>query len=178
VERDFLYTDLENGVLIGCFPQTRRGELSSLEEDLVRTWTETVKQEMPRTLQASMAGPGPRIVFGLAELREKVICFDAKLDDRLVEAMKLALLEGLPGREAAGVADLALVAAHPDSEVLAFQPLDADRMAVGEHLLEAPVAMYGDFWATRDNVKTLLPGLFEGLWVHHSRSRAGQHLAQ
>jgi hypothetical protein len=36
-----------------------------------------------------------RVIFGLASLREKIICFDADLDDRLVEALKLQLLRDL-----------------------------------------------------------------------------------
>ncbi|HEY5920918.1 MAG TPA: CpXC domain-containing protein [Kofleriaceae bacterium] len=36
-----------------------------------------------------------RVIFGLASLREKIICFDADLDDRLVEALKLQLMRDL-----------------------------------------------------------------------------------
>lgn len=47
-----------------------------------------VQQEMaPRMKQ--------RVIFGLAALREKIVCFDAGVDDRLVEALKLQLLRDL-----------------------------------------------------------------------------------
>ena len=172
VERDVLYADLLHGVLIGCFSRARRGELASLEEQLVETWVTAVETEAPPAVAAQFEGPGPRVVFGLAELRQKVVCFDAQLDDRLVEAVKLALLEGVPGAAAAGVADLLLVAVDP-ARGLVFQPVDAAGVAVGPHEVTAPLAMFEDFAATRERVAALLPGLFERLWVHHSLAREG-----
>jgi hypothetical protein len=171
VERDTLYSDLSAGFLIAVFSPTRRAECRELEETIAGTWARTIEIEAPAAVRAAFVGPGPRVVFGLAALREKVVCFDHQLDDRLVEAAKLALLEGIPGRAEAGVTDLVLVAVDEAAETMVFQPIGADGVALGEHLVQAPMAMMRDLDRTRAMVQALLPELFEGLWVHWSRSR-------
>jgi hypothetical protein len=171
VERDTLYSDLSSGFLIGVFAPTRRAECRELEETIAATWARTIEVEAPAAVRAAFSGPGPRVVFGLAALREKVVCFDHQLDDRLVEAAKLTLLEGIPGRAEAGVADLVLVAVDEPAGIMVLQPIDAQEAAVGAHLVHAPLAMMRDLDRTRAMVQALLPELFEGLWVHWSRAR-------
>ena len=73
VERDFLYSDLLAGILIGVFPRTRLGELQSLEQTLATAWAQTITGEAPEAIRATFVGPGPRVVFGLGALREKVV---------------------------------------------------------------------------------------------------------
>ena len=171
VERDLLYSDLPGGILIGAFAPTRRGERPQLEADIAETWVQTVEVEAPAPVARHFKGPGARVVFGLAALREKIVCFDARLDDRLVEAVKLALLEGIEGRAEAGVADLVLVEVQRPDERMLMQPTGPQGEAVGDQLLQVPFAMYRDFESTRDINAGLLPQLFEGLWVHWSRAR-------
>jgi len=171
VERDLLYSDLHGGILIGAFAPTRRPEVVQLEADIAETWVQTVEVEAPPVVARYFKGPGPRVVFGLAALREKVVCFDARLDDRLIEAVKLALLEGIAGRAEAGVTDLILVEVQRSNELMLLQPVGADGVAAGDELLQIPFAMYRDFESTRNIITNLLPQLFEGLWVHWSRSR-------
>lgn len=171
VERDALYTDLHRGVLIGHFPRTRFAEMEMLEAQIAETWAQTITAEAPGAVARRFDGPGPRIVFGHAALREKVVCFDARLDDRLVEAMKLVLLEGFEGRAEAGVADLVLVEVRPREEVLVFQPVGDDGEAVGPQLVHAPLAMYRDLEGTRETLEAALGGLFAGLWVSWRRVR-------
>jgi hypothetical protein len=171
VERDALYTDLHRGALIGHFPRTRFAEREALEAQIAETWAQTITVEAPAAVAKRFQGPGPRIVFGHAALREKVVCFDARLDDRLVEAVKLLLLEGIDGREEAGVADLVLVEVRPRDEALAFQPVGPDGEAVGDHMLEAPLVMYRELEADRAIVEDALAPLFEGLWVSWRKVR-------
>ena len=177
VERDTLYSDLASGLLIGSFSPTRRGECAALEETLATTWAQIVLTETPAGVRETFAGPGPRVVFGLAALREKVVCFGHRLDDRLLEASKLALLEGIPGRAEAGVCDLVLLGVDPVADTLELQPVGADGAAAGDHLVRAPMAMLRDLERTRHIVQGLLPQLFAGLWVHWSRARPAGLLA-
>jgi hypothetical protein len=76
----------------GCLPW-RRGWIefatSTFESSMVVNAPELVRgwgREMTR-----------RLVFGLASLREKIVAFDAGLDDRVVELVKIQLLRALGG---------------------------------------------------------------------------------
>ena len=97
VEDAFMYTDFDRGQWIGCFP-------SSWEV----VW-QRHEHEPQRAFQATVAGPNAppparrlaanlrvRATFGLEALREKLVIFEAGLDDALVEALKLDLMRALP----------------------------------------------------------------------------------
>jgi hypothetical protein len=66
VERDTLYTDLLNGVMIGVFSRARRNERAALERQLADTWTEVVEREAPALVRASfVADKKLRVVFAM-----------------------------------------------------------------------------------------------------------------
>ena len=90
------------------------------------------------------------------------------MDDRIVELVKLALLDGIAGRAEAGVAGLMLVEVSDTERYLAFQPIGADNQPIGQQQLRAPLEMYDDIERSRDNLIQLFPALFQGLWIHHS----------
>jgi hypothetical protein len=172
VERDCLYTDLLNGVMIGVYPRTRSGERAALEQQMRDTWARVIDTEAPAVVRRSFgAEKRLRVVFGYAALREKVLCFSRGLDDRAVEAVKLALLEGIPGREKAGVERLVLVDVADDG-ALRFGIIKAGGVSDGRELSVAG-AMYADMAATRETLEVLLPGLFAGPHVDCARAREG-----
>lgn len=112
VERELLYTDLPRGQAIGVFPSERRGDGGAMERGF-----DTMVDQL--ALEPGLAGrtlPMRRIVFGYAELREKLICADAGLDDRVVEALKLVLLARTTW-VSGGSRGLLLVAVEPDQLV-------------------------------------------------------------
>jgi hypothetical protein len=95
----------------------------------------------------------------------------------VVEAVKLALLEGIPGREKAGVKRLVLVDIGDDG-ALTFAILndlngDTGPAALAPQQLRVAGAMYTDFANTRAHLEALLPGLFAGPHVDCSRARDG-----
>ena len=172
VERDCLYTDLLNGIMIGVYPRPRRGEREALERQMSDTWARVLDEEAPAVVRRTFGTDKRlRVVFGYAELREKVLCFERGLDDRVVEAVKLALLEGIPGREKAGVERLVLVDVADDG-ALGFGIIKRDGSTDGRELRVAG-AMYADMAATRTTLEALLPGLFAGPHVDCARAREG-----
>ncbi|MCB9727278.1 MAG: CpXC domain-containing protein [Deltaproteobacteria bacterium] len=165
VERDLLYTDLDRGVFIGVFARARRGEVAELSETIRRTFEEVVGTEAPRAVRESFPETRPRVVFGYAELREKVVCFDHGLDDRVVEAIKLALLEGIPGAAAARVSGLVLVEVQEDGG-LVLAPVGGDRPFGDRPFVVAPPAMVAEMHARAEHLAVLLPSLFNGPYVN------------
>lgn len=112
VERELLYTDLPRGQAIAVFPSERRGEGVAMEQGFEGMWGGLAEE--PGLAGKSL--PLRRIVFGYAELREKLICADAGLDDRVVEALKLVLLARTSWVQA-GSRGLLLVAVELDQLV-------------------------------------------------------------
>lgn len=94
VEPTMLYTDFERHHWIAVLPDEairHRSELVRLVDEGFHRNMEVhcppmVKQWAPLFLR--------RVVFGLQSLRDKLIAFDAGLDDRVLELFKLQLLRG------------------------------------------------------------------------------------
>ena len=92
VDKELLYTDFARQHFIGVFPladQPRFLECGALVE---QTFAEALVERAPAALRKEAAGFAVRVVFGLAELREKLLCFRAGLDDRVLEMVKLAVM--------------------------------------------------------------------------------------
>ncbi len=88
LEAELLYTNIEKKYWIVM--------LSSYEEPRWREHEARVKLAFEQHcrlagVSATQAGAlAVRVVFGLAALREKVLCFDAGVDEAAIEALKLA----------------------------------------------------------------------------------------
>ncbi|HJU22718.1 MAG TPA: CpXC domain-containing protein [Casimicrobiaceae bacterium] len=153
VERDLLWTDLDAGLLIAVFPQTEREralELSHIVEDV---YDRAFVREPPAVVRASVPELRCRVVFGYEELREKIVCFDGGLDDRILEALKLAIMEAQPNiyrPSLQAVDEQALWFAGVGSNA---QPFAVDRRA------------YEAMRADEPALRILLPGLFAGAHV-------------
>jgi hypothetical protein len=79
-------------------------------------------QELGRALR-------PRLVFGWAALREKLLCDDLGLDDITLELVKLAMLRAIPGAPLDEAQELRLLGGEPDT--LHFVWLDSMTEAHG-----------------------------------------------
>jgi hypothetical protein len=86
IEKEFSYIDLARNTFIKVKPRHDRHlwkeASAALEEDL---------QRVPSVL-SDVRGRTERVVFGLGELREKLIAEDHGIDDRMVEMLKALLI--------------------------------------------------------------------------------------
>jgi hypothetical protein len=86
VERAFHYIDPSRGALFAVFPRNERHRWragSAVVERASGLVPDALTPGGPRTL---------RVVYGMDELREKLVAQDAGLDDRMVELMKVLLV--------------------------------------------------------------------------------------
>jgi hypothetical protein len=98
VETELLYTDYEQRLFAAVFPRERRANISECEMLIESTYQQVFLQEAPAFARVALGGElSRRVVFGYEELREKVVCFGADLDDHIIEAVKIALIDGRPG---------------------------------------------------------------------------------
>jgi CpXC protein len=80
--------------------------------------------------QGLARGLRPRLVFGWAALREKLLCDDLGLDDVVVELVKLTMLRTIPGAIVNEDRELRLVGGEPDE--LHFVWIDSETESYGE----------------------------------------------
>jgi hypothetical protein len=169
VERDILYTDLAHGLFVFAFPRARRPEARSLGEFADAVFRQTVLTEPPRAVRQRFGQIEPRVVFSYDELREKVLCADHQLDDRVVEGVKHTLLS-VPGSEEAGVRGLILVTVEdgPHGSLIfaqvgdAFSPEERPLLTVGREV-------YDDMATEQARALLAAPGMLDGPYVHRER---------
>ena len=103
-----------------------------------------------------------RVIFGLASLRDKLVCFDAALDDRLVEALKIQLLRDLGLALAPGTY---FYLAEVTGAELTFEyaPPDAD----GTKQLTIPRTMLDELAHERAQLEAAVPELWNDIVVDY-----------
>lgn len=84
----FTYVDVERGHWLQVEPVRRRPEWSTVEADAMRALARSLDLTSP-IISGLAESARRRVVFGLEELREKLIVWDAGIDDGLLECMKL-----------------------------------------------------------------------------------------
>jgi hypothetical protein len=94
VDTPFLYIDLPSRFVAGHFPLGWEDDWPAHERVLRDTVARNFGAAAPTVARELGQGLTCRAVFGLAALREKVLCQRAGLDDRVLEALKLSLVAG------------------------------------------------------------------------------------
>jgi CpXC protein len=90
IEKPFFYTDFDRNHFFLVKPRYER-----------HTWTEA-SQQLDRMLKgvpkiiSNVDGRKVRVVFGMAELREKLVADEAGIDDRMVEMLKVLMIYDHP----------------------------------------------------------------------------------
>ncbi|MDP2307576.1 MAG: CpXC domain-containing protein [Pseudomonadota bacterium] len=96
LEEPFVYIDFDRKQWITCFPPAREAEWSSLESEPREDWKEAMITYAPPLVRAWSAGFTVRAVFGLAALREKLVCIDQGVHDIWLAVMQLDAMLQLP----------------------------------------------------------------------------------
>lgn len=167
VERELLYTDLDGGLFVGVFPNHRRADYQACAETIEQAFARALGGEAPLAIRHEFRHVQPRVCFGYAELREKVVCFAAGLDDRVVEALKLTVMEGIPGAAESGVKNLILVDIGAEGALIFAQEMDRP-MSPSDPLIQVDRAVYDDLARDRERIALLLPALFSSAYVQAS----------
>lgn len=90
VEKEFLYSDFGRNAFYKVKPRKARHQWEAASQELEEDLSKIPKDLTKRQLRHR------RVVFGLGELREKLIAEDAGIDDRLVELLKVFLVYDHP----------------------------------------------------------------------------------
>ncbi|HWF85229.1 MAG TPA: CpXC domain-containing protein [Vicinamibacterales bacterium] len=156
IEHEMLYTDLERRQFFGVFPRGAAAQFAQYEEWIEATYRQAFLEEGPNVVRQALNHCVRRVVFGYEQLREKVVCFDAGLDDRILEAVKVALGDTEPALGAR----------------LSLQSVAGGRLLLATESGAAVAVdrdVYDGIAADADRIKTLLAPLWQGLFVSAER---------
>jgi hypothetical protein len=155
-----LWTDLDRLEYAVVLPAARAPEGADLEQRVTERFAATFLRE-PQDVWEDPAQVAVRVVFGVAALQEKLITSDAGLDDRVLEALKAALIASPTGRRF-GLTELRLTDVTASGELVFAGP------GLPEPLVVAAAA-YVALHARREGLAKDLPELFRGAWVDLAR---------
>ena len=159
-----IWTDLP-GRLCACIVQEAdRPHWALLEEEARSALSVPLCDEGPAAVRRWGTQVMIRLVFGFEELREKVVCRLAGLDDRIVEYLKVTLAD-----RDRGVVPVLDGCGGPADD-LCFRFLDRDEAVT------LPRDGYRQAAARTAELADELPGLFaaRATWVHWGRARHGR----
>ncbi|GMV41532.1 MAG: hypothetical protein AMXMBFR64_32480 [Myxococcales bacterium] len=163
IEKKLLYTDFARFHWVGVCPQEWTASWSVLERELLAEFERVVVRAAPPMIQALAPRFVVRLVFGYDQLAEKLHAWDAGLDDRAVELVKLRVLARHPGLMRPGMAVRLLPGAERfELEVRVRGTSDIQRVGCGRQLYDRVVARL-------DEYRERTPELFEGAFVHLDR---------
>ena len=149
----FTWIDLPGRLCIVVIHESERPDWPELELEALRELSVPLREEGPPFVRAFGETVSIRLVFGLEELREKVVCRIHDLDDRIIEAIKEELVYGST-----------LDSAEPGMS-LTFKD--------GDRFFDVPWELLETTAAQRDELAVDLPGIFDPVatWVNAGRSR-------
>jgi hypothetical protein len=150
----FTWIDLPGRLCVAVLHESERPDWPELETEALRELSVPLREEGPPFVREFGETIAIRLVFGLEELREKVVCRSHDLDDRVVEAMKEDLAYGST-----------LDAAEPGMN-LTFRDGEDRFFDVAWHVFEETAER-------RDELAADMPGIFDprATWVNAGRSR-------
>lgn len=120
IEKKLLYTDFRRYHWIGVCPLAWTPHWADLERSLSAEFDRVICAAAPPAIQALGPRFQVRLVFGYDQLAEKLYIFDAGLDDRAVERVKLRVLAKHRELLVPGV-QMLLLAPEPDGARLEFE---------------------------------------------------------
>ena len=120
VEKEILFTDFVRGHWIGVFPPADEPRFEECGDMVSDTFEEALLDKAPPLVATWAPKFKIRVVFGVPDLREKLLAWHNDLDDRAVELLKIDLLADRPELVARGVCALRLDGVIAEDGSLAF----------------------------------------------------------
>jgi hypothetical protein len=120
IEKEILFTDFARGHWIGVFPPPDEPRFRECGDLVTSTFSEALLDKAPPLVRTWAPSFRVRVVFGVPELREKLLLWHNELDDRVIEILKLDLLADRPELIAQGVFALRVDGVIAENGALAF----------------------------------------------------------
>ena len=141
LDPQFNYLDMGRGQWFSIQPLGLLGDWMALEDEAISTFDLAYGEQASPQAREIGDSLSPRLVFGWAALREKLLIGEAGLDDATVELTKLAMIRGLPGAPLRAGTEMRLLNVSPETGDMVFEWQDNLTGETVETLI-APRSLY------------------------------------
>jgi hypothetical protein len=166
LEPEMAYLNLGRKQWLLVRPVGAREAWPELEAQARTLFADAFGQNVPASIRSQVNAVQPRVTFGWAALREKLLCAEHGLDDVNLELLKLAVIRGLETSPLTDDTELRLLNVEADELVLAWI------VAVPEELVETlhvPRALYDEIAGNDADWGPLRQELSAGAYVDVQR---------
>ena len=123
-----MFVDFDGQLWIGMFPESWERDWWHHEQESADAFQRNMVENCPPIVREWAPGFTIRTVFGLPALREKLVAWQAGLDDVVVEAYKLVLLRDLGTFELSGQSRPRLIAVEDGHAVFDVPPQEPGKL--------------------------------------------------
>lgn len=171
VEKVLLYTDFRRAQWIGVFPGVDEAQFETCERIVDDSFRKAMREQAPNVVKGWAESFRVRVVFSMPQLREKLLCWEEGMDDRVLELVKLDLMGARPELVLYGVKSWCLEAITPEGWL--FTPIrhtpTRDPTAQG---CVVPRTVIDRVAATADTLREAHAALWQGPYVSIQRYTA------
>ena len=160
-----LYTDFQRRQWYALFPEAAFVYRSALASRVLEGFDSNMRENCPPMVKAWASHFEVRLAFGVPALREKLIAFDANIDDRILEVFKLQLMRDTKMGSITPTTNIFL---HSCSEHT-LQFLHINNINGGMevvHQVETPRSGLEQLGEHLSNLESSMPSLFNSPVVH------------
>ncbi|MFK7837119.1 MAG: CpXC domain-containing protein [Sulfitobacter sp.] len=166
LEPRFNYLDMEFGIWMAAHPARQLADVAEAEAEVQALFDTSYGVNASDTAQQVGADLRPRLTFGWPAAREKILLFQAGLDDVAIEMLKLDLLRRLPQAPLRPGVDLRVV--EIAEQQLGFVWIENDTEAVLEGF-EAHCDMLSEIEQNASDWADIRAHLTSGVFVDMQR---------
>ena len=162
IEKELLYHDVEQRLWVQVLPQADRPKWALLQE----AYQEEAKKNL------GVKKYHFRLAFGKEELLEKIRIFDADLDDRILELLKVRILTEDEALKTASDAKIFFSRYLPQEEELHFTVTSQEKN-ISQTIVIA-FQHYHDIRESKEHVEAttdIAKTICKGMYVHYSKTR-------
>jgi len=151
LEPDFNYLDAGRGQWIAAMPARLMPQHEEMEAQAQEAFDRSYGPDTSPSAQSIGNDLQARLVFGWPALREKILIHDAKLDDGLIELLKIDVLRRLPEINLVQGVEMRLLDVTDEELNIAWinaETEDVDQTIDVRHALYEEIAGNPDGWAS------------------------------
>jgi hypothetical protein len=166
------YLDVGRGQWLAAFPVARFDEWATKEAETRAAFAKAYGDQSSPAAQEIGDELKPRLVFGWAAVREKLVAAEQQLDDVELELLKISLLRGMDNPPLAPGTELRLIAVDLAENELVLASFETRSGELIEEL-RVPRDLYDEIAGDQQGWQPLRDDLLAGLFVDYRRLLTG-----
>lgn len=175
MEPQLNYLDVGRGQWLAAFPRQRVEDWQTLEADAMAGFNRSYGQGASKAERELGDSLKARVVFSWDALREKLLAFDAGLDDIVLEELKLLLMRDMQEPPLPVGAELRLTGLSADGGELTITVLDREGQPL--EALDVPRDLLDEITTDPEAWAELTSSLGAGAFVDVQRLSRGQQVS-